>query len=764
MNLNKLLSELKRRNVFKVATAYAVTAWVLIQVVVAIEQPLSLPGNIDTIVIIVLLIGFPVTLIIAWIYEWTNKGLQKTVAVDREDSITSTTGRKLNQIIITSLSVLIVFLLVERIFFAGDLFTEEKPSIAVLPFDNQSIDPENEYFADGLAEELINELAHIQGLKVIARTSSFIFKDKGVSLKEIAERLGVNHVLTGSVRKSGDQLRISTQLIKVEDETSVWSKSYSREFSDIFNIQSEISKAAIKELRVKLLPEDEKSISDRPTENPAAYALYLRTLQFKNTNPDSLRLAVELLKQVVTLDSSFARAHAALSMHYGLLISYGNVEYNEALEKMKFHVDKAMAIAPNDADVLRARAWYYRDNYQLGDSRFKTVEEDLTKAVDLVPNYALAYNDLQIALRDQNRIIEADSVLLLAFNLDPLDKTLMANVAGLYSNRDQKDKAVELVEEGLKLHPNYAPLYTQMISFIRQSPYGRLDKAFILAHEASKKFPKNVRVLDIMAELSKQLDMPSPLTDQYLNHFLSLYPENFDAITELISTKIYNQEYDFILSYAESLKTRFGDLAVKPMAGLTSGIYFQGGEFEKSQQLIEDYFPEVLDLSFDIESIKDQQLHNDHSIALRNYTVLLIKKGGSKAKEFLQKLESHWNFHDSISDSRTTQKSAFLSELLNEYEEISITKLYSRLNGAILKNSVAEAVDIIKELYFTRRAYSDAWQDIKSDLIYNFISNEPAFQLILNRIKEDVHKQRAEVIAYLKEKGEWQEKWDAAID
>lgn len=763
MNLNKLLSELKRRNVFKVATAYAVTAWVLIQVVVAIEQPLSLPGNIDTIVIIVLLIGFPVTLIIAWIYEWTNKGLQKTAAVDREKSITSTTGRKLNQIIITSLSILVIFLLVERIFFAGNLFTEEKPSIAVLPFDNQSIDPENEYFADGLAEELINELAHIQGLKVIARTSSFIFKDKGVSLKEIAERLGVNHVLTGSVRKSGDQLRISTQLIKVEDETSVWSKSYSREFSDIFNIQSEISKAAIKELRVKLLPEDEKSISDRPTENPAAYALYLRTLQFKNTNPDSLRLAVELLKEVITLDSSFAKAHAALSMHYGLLISYGNVEYNEALGKMKFHVDKAVAIAPNDAEVLRARAWYYRDNYQLGDSRFKTIEEDLLKAVDLVPNYALAYNDLQIALRDQNRIIEADSVLLLAFNLDPLDKTLMANVAGLYSNRDQKDKAVELVEEGLKLYPNYAPLYTQMISFIRQSPYGRLDKAFILAHEASKKFPKNVRVLDIMVELSKQLDMP-PLTDQYLDHFLSLYPENFDAITELISTKAYNKEYDFILSYAESLKGRYGDLAVKPMAGLTSMVYYNKGEFEKSQQIIEDFFPEALDLSFDFESIKDQQVHNDHSIALRNYTILLTQQGSSKAKDYLQKLETHWNYHDSISDSKTSQKSAFISELLNEYKEVSITKLYSKLNGAILKNNAQEAVDIIEDLYFTKRAYSDAWEDINSDHIYGFISNEPAFQSLLNHIKEDVYKQRAEVVAYLKEKGEWQEKWDAEID
>lgn len=763
MNLSKLASELKRRNVFKVATAYAVTAWVLIQVVVAIEQPLSLPGNIDTIVIIVLLIGFPVTLIIAWIYEWTNKGLQKTVAVDREESITSTTGRKLNQIIITSLSLLIVFLLVERIFFASDLFTEEKPSIAVLPFDNQSTDPENEYFADGLAEELINELAHIQGLKVIARTSSFTFKGKGVSLKEIAERLGVNHVLTGSVRKSGNQLRISTQLIRVEDETSIWSQSYNREFKDVFFIQSEISKAAIKELKVELLPEDEKNISDRPTENTAAYALFLRAKQFKTTNPDSLQLQIELLKQVIVLDSTFAKAHAALTMTYDLLHNYGNIQSEEAFEKMKFHLDKALSFAPNDADVLRARAWYHRDNFLLGPSRFETVIEDLSKVVELVPNFSLAFNDLQIAFRDQNRRAEADSVLLLAWDLDPLNKTIMVNVAGLYSNRDQKEKAVELIEEGLELYPNYAPMYNQMIGFILQNPYGRLDKAFILAHEASKRFPKNVRVLEIMVGLSKQLDIP-PLTNQYLNHFLTLYPENVASIGQLISTKFYNEEYDFIISYAETLTNRFGNVIEQSMAFMTSNAYYQKGNYEKALKLIQDYFPEVLDLSFDIESIQDESMHGDHFGALRDYTILLTKLKSPKAEDYLNKLESHWNYHDSLNDLRAFKKSEFMSELLNEFEEASDTRLFSKLNRNIIGGNVAEAVNIIEELYFNRRAYADAWEDLNSDHIYDLISDQPEFQLILSRIKEDVHKQRAEVIAYLKEQGEWDNAWDSILD
>ncbi|OEK04216.1 hypothetical protein [Roseivirga misakiensis] len=763
MNLSKLTSELKRRNVFKVATAYAVTGWLLIQIAVSIEKPLSLPDWLDTVIILTVLIGFPVALIIAWVYEWTNKGLQKTETVDSEISITSTTSKKLNRVIIFSLSVLIVFLLVERIFFVGNLFVEDKPSVAVLPFVNQSTDPENAFFADGLAEELLNELAHVEGLRVIARTSSFSFKGKSLSLKEIAEKLNVDHILTGSVRKSGNQLRISTELVKIEDESSIWSQAYDRESNDIFDIQSEIAKSAIKELRVQLLPEEIKALDNIPTKSAAAYELFLRTRQIRSNAPDTLRLEIELLNQAIALDPEFAKAHASLAISYDLLHEYGNYPFDQTLEKMEFHVSEAFKYDSNSPEAYRARAWLKRKNFTGGPERFVEAIKDLEKVVELVPNHALAYNDLQIVYREQNRISKADSTLLIAWKLDPLNKAITHNVTGLYANRGELEKAIEILEEALVEHPNFAPLYTQMIGFMRNAPYGKTEKAFMLAHEANKRFPQDVGLYERLVELSKSLNLP-PLTDKYQGQFLALYPENFTAMTEMINTRFYRKEYDEILGFAESILQRFGEPAARSLAVLRISAHYQKEEYKEALEIIDEFFPEVYNVDFKLDEVLEAQFHNDLSSILEFYTYILIKQNDNRTGDYIGKIESHMSYHDSLTETRRIQKSAKFSEFMIENEEVSVGRLYSQLHVASMRGEVNKAVSLIDEIYFQRRAFSSALVELTTDAMFDPIYESKEFQAILTRIKEDVNSKRAVVIAYLKEQGEWDNAWTAQLD
>ena len=288
------IDELKRRNVIKVAIAYAIVAWLLIEVTATTFPMLRLPEWTATFVTVLVMIGFPLTLILAWAFELTPEGIKLEKDVDRSESITHITGRKLDFIIITVLVLALVY-------FAYDEFVIEpaqeealaiastqaeavsetdtpEMSIAVLPFVNISADPEQEYFSDGITEEILNALAGIRELAVTSRTSAFAFKGKSMSIPEIALKLGVAHVLEGSVRKSGNRLRITAQLIEVKSDTHLWSETYERELTDIFAVQDEISENIAAALKLNLLG-DTVARAGTGAVIPQAYDLYLRGLQ-----------------------------------------------------------------------------------------------------------------------------------------------------------------------------------------------------------------------------------------------------------------------------------------------------------------------------------------------------------------------------------------------------------------------------------------------------------------------------------------------------
>ncbi|MEE8464014.1 MAG: adenylyl cyclase, partial [Gammaproteobacteria bacterium] len=330
--MQDFFKELMRRNVARVALVYIIVAWVTIQVVDVMFPALHVPEWAISITAALIIIGFPFALIFAWAFEITPEGIKREKEVDRSQSITTNTGRKLDFMIIGALAIAVTFLLFDKLVLtesedevakAGtpDRTTEmsakaPEKSIAVLPFVNMSGDIENEYFSDGLSEELLNVLAKMPELKVVGRTSSFKFKGTNEDLRMIGQQLGVAHVLEGSVRQSGLKVRITAQLIDTETGFHLWSETFDRELDDIFAIQDEISASVAAALKVTLLGEEvAKPAEIHGTENVEAYNAFLQGRYFfQHETFENLEKAIDFLERAIEIDPAYAAAYAELSL------------------------------------------------------------------------------------------------------------------------------------------------------------------------------------------------------------------------------------------------------------------------------------------------------------------------------------------------------------------------------------------------------------------------------------------------------------------
>jgi len=328
-------AELKRRNVFKVGVAYAVLAWLLIQIIDTVLPTFGAPDWVVPTLILLILLGFPVALFIAWAFEMTPEGIQPTSSVNPEESITPQTGQKLNTLIISVLSLAVVFLVVDNYVLddpteISELAEEEsadsgdfenlaiadlEKSIAVLPFANLSADEDQEYFSDGLSEEILNKLAQVADLQVAARTSSFYFKGRNEDMREIGQQLGVNYILEGSVRRANDELRITAQLIQAENGFDLWSDNFDRSIEDVFAVQDEIAQAVTQALSITL----QAGVFSQPgmTSNVQAYDAFLRSRQSTSqVTAASTRRGVEEMELAISLDPAFT--HAWQYLHLAL--------------------------------------------------------------------------------------------------------------------------------------------------------------------------------------------------------------------------------------------------------------------------------------------------------------------------------------------------------------------------------------------------------------------------------------------------------------
>ena len=366
-NKPSFFAELKRRNVYKVAIAYAVVGWLMMQVAATVVPALHLPDSITTAVVVLTLLGFPIALVIAWAFEMTPEGMKRTENVSPDEVIPQWSARKFTAMIV-SVALLAAGLLVFQIVRSKSTSSAQPSpesttaaadeSIAVLPFVNMSSDKEQDYFSDGLSEELLNQLAQIPQLRVIARTSSFSFKGKEVDVATIAKALNVANVLEGSVRKSANTLRITAQLVRASDSSHLWSQTYDRQMTDIFKVQDEIAGDVVAALKVKLLSTQQLPKTQR-TSNVDAYEQYLLGMELGRANKlDSVQRSVAALQKAIALDPQYANAYAALAYSQRELAENVSspAQRSEIYKQAFASVEKAIALAPDMARRCGIRA------------------------------------------------------------------------------------------------------------------------------------------------------------------------------------------------------------------------------------------------------------------------------------------------------------------------------------------------------------------------------------------------------------------------
>lgn len=430
-------SELRRRNVFKVAVAYAVAAWLLLQIVDLVLDNINAPDWVMQVFMLGMAVGFPIAIIIAWAFEVTPEGIMLEKHVDRSNSITRETGKKLNGGIIMILSVAIVFLLTDK--YRDSLSIDpsgESPviknaretnaqadeaesvkSIAVLPFRDMSAAGDQAYFGEGIAEELLNALVKLDGLDVASRTSAFSLADEDLDIPAIAARLGVATILEGSIRTSGQQVRVTAQLIDVKADTHLWSETYDGSLEDIFKIQDEITAKIIEAMKVQLGGESIASATTELTGNAEAYQLYLQGRHFwRQRTGESLHRAVDLFKRAIDLDAGFHRAWSNLAVAYRNMPSYDyTVSPDEYIDLSVTAAKQALQIKPDSSEALTVLADNYAYNCNSVDAA-----RSYKHALVTNPEDPTAHHWYAIFLIERGHISEAMEEIRIARRIDPL--------------------------------------------------------------------------------------------------------------------------------------------------------------------------------------------------------------------------------------------------------------------------------------------------------------------------------------------------------
>jgi TolB-like protein len=494
-------AELKRRNVVRVAIAYLITSWLLMQVVDLVLENVSAPEWVMQVFMLMLAVGFPIALIFAWAFEMTPEGIKKEKDVDRAQSITTQTGRKLDFTIIGILALAVVFLLFDRFFSRPEtppasstvaVTEHEAPverakSVAVLPFVNMSSDPEQEYFSDGISEEILNSLARVKELKVAGRTSSFAFKGQKQDLRKIGETLGVEHILEGSVRKSGNTVRITAQLVQVDDGFHLWSDTYDRQLDNVFAIQDEIARSILEQLKAQLIGEEEQAVASSRTDSKA-YDSYLLAKQriYERSRP-ALELAAEMLDEAIAIDPEYAPAYAQRGITTLLLSveSYGTIPEEQADAQAKLYLDQALRLDPQLPEGLAGLGLYYLNRPGQTDNAIETLE----MALAINPNMVNASNWLQTAYSNAGRLADSERVMEQMVELDPLYRPGLNNIMLIYNGKRQFDKAWALIERVRPFMPN-EPLLKRMEATIHFGT-GNPAKGLPLAQEARELEPQN---------------------------------------------------------------------------------------------------------------------------------------------------------------------------------------------------------------------------------------------------------------------------------
>ncbi|MBT8058997.1 MAG: hypothetical protein KJO33_05340 [Gammaproteobacteria bacterium] len=468
-------SELKRRNVVRMGMLYVVASWFVLQIADVFFDPLGVPGWAFRMVLALLALGLPFVLVFAWIFELTPEGLKREKDIDRSQSVVRQTGQRMNVVIIVLLVLAIGGLVADRLIpeQAGtvapdsmavsatpdsappDAVVADERSIAVLPFVNMSGDPENEYFSDGLTEELLNTLVRMGGLKVTGRTSSFAFKGQNTDLREIGRMLHVANVLEGSVRKAGNRVRITAQLVKTSDGYHLWSETFDRELDDIFDIQAEIAGQVTSALKAALLGAESAVVPDAAvassSRNAQAYEEYLRGMFIWQRQPDdadALARARGHFERALEIDPEYLEAHWGMFQYWDRMNRNGHVAFTESLAQMDHYTRELQRLAPGSELALNAQArnaWLAYEYEQSADY--------LEEAANLFPGSAGTLGAYATVLQVNANYEQANETVDRALELDPLSLEIMRWKAFIAMRTGNCDEVEQVMNRALEIEP-----------------------------------------------------------------------------------------------------------------------------------------------------------------------------------------------------------------------------------------------------------------------------------------------------------------------
>lgn len=739
MNFQRLFGELKRRNVFKVATAYAIAGWLIIQVSDTIFPRLGLPDWTVTFVIVLVLIGFPISVLLAWAFELTPDGIEKSNDVEITQSVTNQTGKKLNRIIITILSITVIFLLTERIFFAEstiidrDIFEVETASIAVLPFSDLSPEGDQQYFSEGLSEEMLNRLAKVEDLKVAGRMSSYKFKGQEDDLEGIIRELEVRYVLEGSVRKAGNQIRITAKLVDAQTGINAWSESFDRELTaeNIFQIQEDISKRVLRELKIRLLPQEELIIEARLTQDIEAYNLYLEATQLEhNRIASELEESIEKYKRAIQLDPTFAEAYARLAFAYALLHEYGNLPQAELIPLMRENIDQALLLDGNLGRAYHSLAYLYR--YTGEYEKALTASE---RAIELMPNDSRAYVAYRNSLFFNQRWDEIQGAMKKAYEIDPLDPgTANMYARGLISD-EEFNEAESIFDQIIRNYPDFGPAYVNKGRMFRDTPYGRIDQALELVHKSYQKNRDDLNLMNELMNISMDVEL-LPYAGHLVDRMLELYPENVSSLRRRLEYLVFIGELEEAERVYDAALPNIAEDRVIEISRFKAQILGITGRYDELETLLTTNYPVLIEEDPDLSSIP--------AGAINSYQIILLQRGDEKkANELGLKVCNTVN------------------EFLEEYgqKEYGVDEYNALTACALSQRDAVQASEYVEKLYFELNSKSGWPEFFNIGAGGRLTGDHPQLTDIRNRIYEDLDLMKEEMIEYLKAEGEWQEEW-----
>jgi TolB-like protein/Tfp pilus assembly protein PilF len=598
-----LIAELKRRNVFRVGAAYAIVGWLLIEVASVVLPTFEAPEWVMKVLTFLVILGFPLTLVIAWAFELTPEGIKREQSADRAESITQKTSRKLDHAIIGLLVLAVVFLVVDNYVLepeGAEVTAEQIPaaqpiaqnkSIAVLPFANRSANEADAFFVDGVHDDILSHISKIAALKVISRTSVMRYRDTTKSLKTIGEELGVTTILEGGVQRAGDRIRLNVQLIDASTDEHVWVDTYDRELtvSNIFAIQTEIATAVADALRATLTAEERDRLAIIPTENLAAYEAYMlgRQRMAKRTSA-ALTEAGEYFQRAVELDPEFALAYVGLSDSYQLLVEHGGLGGAATMAKARAAVDRALEL-----DDVLGEAYNSLAGVLWWEGGVEDAEAAFRRALELSPNYATAYHWYGLFLRfHSGEFEEALDLHRRAAQLDPLSPMIIANVAYALEELGRFEKSLSWLKRSVEVDPGFA--YGHMSIGGHLYVLGRLDEALVWLGKSLALDPESPDVHAYMSDVF--LDLGALDEAEYLAHRShELGPETFASLASMQFVSRYTDDQAGAIEYGRKLSAtnRYlwqGDDVVL----LLRDHELRAGRPSEARALYETAYPELL--------------------------------------------------------------------------------------------------------------------------------------------------------------------------